>query len=37
MRQKVDEEIEFEEVPIRKAENQKVNFTERIIPGVAAR
>lgn len=38
MRQKCEEGIEFEEVPIRKAVNQKVKFSQRLYPpGVAAR
>lgn len=36
-RMKVEEEIQFEQIPIRKANNQKVKFTQKIFPNLAAR
>jgi hypothetical protein len=37
MRQNIEEGIELEEIPIRKAATQKVNFTERVHKNLAAR
>lgn len=37
MRQNISEGVELEEIPIRKAATQKVNFTERIHKNLAAR
>ena len=37
MRQNIEDGIEYEEIPVRKAATQKVNFTERVHKNMAAR